>query len=253
MNKQSVLKLGLGLGFALKTVAASALPIVPTYGYFGTLPGVSFSGSGIPSDAVAVSTFSTTGVSLSLLTMGLSAAERCDVPTSICGAVVTNDGAGRFTAQSGAPFAGLATPQPNYASWNINYYVNGNTNLYNFRLLYDFNPAVGNDQSTHGVGNLFAFAGLSTNATVQDSANMGFTTLSTGFPGAVTPPSFLPFNPNVNGEYSFALIAFDKTSGAEVARSAIILSAVPEPEGYVLGLAGLLGLAVTARRRRSTH
>jgi hypothetical protein len=250
MNKQYVLKLGLGLGLAVWAVGASALPITPQFGTFGSFASGIFSGSGIPNSAVAVTTYS--GSASSTLTLALSAAQRCDI-SGPCGAVVINNGAGTFTAQSGAPFASVApTPLPTYASWNINYYANGNTNLYDFKLFYDFDPASMNDASTHGIGKLFA-AGGGSNATDQNSINMGFGYLTTGFPGVVTPPAFTPFNPNVNGEYSFALIAFDKTSGAEVARSAIILSAVPEPEGYVLGLAGLLGLAVTARRRRSAH
>jgi hypothetical protein len=242
MSKQYVLKLGIGLGFALTGAGAVAQAITPTFNTFGTLAAAGFGGSGIPNTSVAISN-SVTG-----LTLGLSAAQRCS--GAVCGAVVTDDGAGTFTALSGSPFVS----NPTYASWNVNFYASGSTLLYNFKLLYDFNPAAGNVASTHGESKLFTITGISGSGGLdQGSSNMGFGFLTTGVPGVVTPPAFTPFNPNVNGEYSFALIASDKVTGLEVSRSAIILSAVPEPEGYVLGLAGLLGLAVAARRRRSAR
>jgi hypothetical protein len=250
MNKRFALNLGLGLSLVLSSASAFAQPVTPTFTSFGALPAANFGGSGISNSFVAITNYSS-AASLSALTLGLSAAERC--AGSVCGTPVTNDGAGKFTAQVGAPFAA----NPTYASWNVGFYAQGNTNLYNFKVLYDFNPAVGNAASTHGEFKLFTLSGISgTGGLDQNSFNVGFGYLTTGlpiFPGVVSPPSFAPFNPNVNGEYSFALIASDKVSGLELARSAIVINAVPEPEGYVLGLAGLLGFAIAARRRRSTR
>jgi MYXO-CTERM domain-containing protein len=250
MKKQFALNVGVALSLALANAAAFAQPVTPTFTTFGALPAATFAGTGIPNTNVAITSYSGLA-SLSAVTLGLSAAQRCS--GLICGSALTNDGAGTFTAQSGAPFAA----NPTYASWNVNFYASGNTTLYNFKLLYDFNPAVANAATTHGEIKLFTLSGSSgTGGLDQNSLNMGFGYLTTGVPfvpGVVTPPSFTPFNPNVNGEYSFALIASDKASGLELARSAIVINAVPEPEGYVLGLAGLLGLAVAARRRRSTR
>jgi MYXO-CTERM domain-containing protein len=240
MNTRIARDIGLALGLAVASVGAFAQAITPTFTTFGALPAATFAGSGIPNTDVAITTYSSPAA-LSALTLGLTATPRFSSPA------LTNDGAGTFTALSGAPFAA----NPTYAGWNVSYYASGNTNLYSFKLLYDFNPAVGNAASTHGEFKLFTVSGSSGSGGLdQNSSNMGFASLTTSIFGANTPPSFTPFNPNVNGEYSFALIASDKVSGLELARSAIILNAVPEPEGYVLGLAGLLGLAVAARRRR---
>lgn len=237
----------LGLSLAISTASASAQAVTPTFTTFGALPAATFGGSGILNTAVAITTFAGSAANSSL-TLGLSAAERCTNGGALCGAPVTNDGAGTFTAQTGAPFAA----NPGYASWNVNFYAQGNTNLYSFKLLYDFNPVVGNVASTHGEFKLFTVTGISGSGGLdQNSLNMGFGFLSTNTPGLTIASALTPFNPNVNGEYSFALIASDKTSGLELVRSAIIVSSVPESDGYALGLAGLAGLGVMARRRRA--
>lgn len=253
MNKTVAVALGLALASA-GALAGPSDPITPTFGSFGALPGASFSGTGIPNANVAITTFSQPLVSLSALTLGLTATQRCDSTSGsqVCGTPLTNDGAGTFTAQSGAPFlSSLPVALPTYASWNIGFYAAGNTNLYAFKLLYDFNPAVGNAESTHGEAKLFTLGGNPGSSGLhQGSVNSGFGFLTTGVPGAVSPPAFT-FDPNVNGEYSFALTASDKISGLELARTAIVVSSVPEPESYVLGLAGLVGLAFVSRRRSS--
>jgi hypothetical protein len=247
MNKRFAIDVSLGLILAVATASGFAQAITPTFATFGALPAATFGGSGIPNTDVAITTFFSP-LPNSLLILGTSAAQRCN--SGICGAPLTNDGAGTFTAQSGSIFAA----NPTYASWNINFYASGNTNLYSFKLLYDFNPAVANVASTHGEFRLFTITGIrGSRGLDQGSSNMGFGSLTTSLFGANTAPSFTPFNPNVNGEYSFALVASDRVTGLELARSAVIVNAVPEPEGYVLGLAGLFGLAVAARRRRSVR
>lgn len=63
------------------------------------------------------------------------------------------------------------------------------------------------------------------------------------------PHWFIPgFNPEVNGEYTITLSAFD-TLG-QVASSSIVINAIPEPGSIALmGLGGLFGTAVYLRRR----
>lgn len=251
MNKQYVLKFGLGLGLALTAAGAFAQAITPTFTTFGALPAATFGGSGIPNTDVAITSFAgSAGVPLSAFTLGLTATKRCEA-SGLCGADITNNNAGVFSAQSGSVFSNTAL-----AGWNISYYAAGNSKLYDFKLLFDFDPAAGTFASALGVGNLTPGPGAvgSTGFVGQDSTNMGFTlnpALIAG--GVISPPAFSPFNPNVNGEYSFALVAYNEGTTTEVARAAIILNAVPEPEGYVLGLAGLIGLGVTAGRRRAVR
>lgn len=233
------------LCFSLSVASASAFAqaITPTFATFGALPAATFGGTGIPNNNVAITTFAGS-VPLSSLTLGLSAAQRS--AGGITGAALTNDGAGSFTAESGSIFP----TNPSYASWNVGFYAQGNTNLYAFKLLYDFNPASANAAATHGEMKLFTFAGNpGTGGLHQGSVNMGFGYLGASVPGFVSAPAFAPFNPNSNGEYSFALVASNKVTGLEVARSAILVTAVPEPEGYALAVIGLAGLCFTARRR----
>jgi hypothetical protein len=251
MSKRHILKFGLGLGLALTAASAFAQVITPTFTTFGTLPAANFGGSGISNTSVAITSFAgSAGVPLSAFTLGLTATKRCE-SSGLCAAEVTNNNAGVFSAQSGSVFSNTAL-----AGWNIGYYAAGNSKLYDFKLLFDFDPAAGTSASALGVGNLTPGPGAigSTGFVGQDSTNMGFT-LNPALiaAGVISPPAFSPFNPNVNGEYSFALVAYNEGTTIEVARSAIILNAVPEPEGYVLGLAGLIGLAVMARRRRSAR
>jgi MYXO-CTERM domain-containing protein len=239
----------LGLSLAIATASAFAQPVTPTFTSFGALPGVTFSGSGIPNSSVAITTFAgSTGVNLSSFTLGLTATTRCE-PSGLCAAAVTNNNAGVFSVQSGSVFSNTAL-----AGWNIGYYASGNSKLYDFKLLFDYDPGANTSASALGVGNLTpgGVGSGSTGFVLQDSTNMGFTLNPVGISlGLITPPTYAPFNPNVNGEYSFALVAFNKGTAVEVARSAIIVSSVPESDGYVLGLAGLAGLGVFGRRRRA--
>jgi hypothetical protein len=235
----------IGLALSMAASGAFAQAITPSFTTFGALPGANFGGSGIPNTDVAITTYSS-AAPLSALTLGLSTTTRC--AGAICGAAVSNNGAATFTVQAEAPFAA----NPGYAGWNIDYYAQGNSNLYNFKLFYDFNPALANGQNTHGVFNLFTVTGSAgTGGLDQNSSNMGFASLATSVPGVIAAPSFSPFNPNASGQYTFALIAFDKVSGAEVARSAMLISAVPEASSYAMLLAGLAGIGGWVRRRQA--
>lgn len=75
------------------------------------------------------------------------------------------------------------------------------------------------------------------------------TFLGTSTPPFLTPPAYPSFDPNVSGEYSFALILRD-FSGNELGRAAILVNAVPDG-GATLGLLGasLVGLVALARRQ----
>lgn len=243
MNKTFTFAAVLGLAAS----GAFAQPITPTFTSFGTLSAANFGGTGIPNNAVAITTYSSP-TPLSALTLGLTTTTRC--AGAVCGGAVSNNGAATFTVLAGAPFAA----NPSYAGWNIDFYAQGNTNLYNFKLFYDFDPAAANMQSTHGVFNLFTISGVAgTGGLDQNSSNMGFASLATSVPGVLSAPSFAPFNPNATGQYSFALVAYDKASGAEVARSAMLVSAVPEPSSYAMLMAGFFGIGVWLRKRQAAR
>ncbi len=224
---------------AVGALTLTAAPITPTYTTFGSLTGATFGGSGIPNDAVAITTYDTGS---GIVTLGLTAHQRFSNPP------VANNGAGTFFAVRGGD---IYTPaphtQPTWARWNFGLYVQNNTSSpYLLDLLYDFDPGAGTEESALGK----VSGGILPTVTAQDSWNLGMSFLA-GVPPIVgiTPPTYSPFNPNVPGEYSFALI-LKNASGAELARSAILVKVVPEG-GVTAGLLGLglLGLATWSRFR----
>ena len=219
---------------ALTAAASSfAAPITPE-GAFGPLPVATFGGTGIPNNAVQVTTVRGN-------VLGLTATPRFSGPA------VANDGVGTFFALSGPSATNVA-----YAGWNFGFYISPSTAAANtgttFQLLYDFNPAVGNDQATHGV---VSFGALT--AVTQNSWNLGMGFLANPSTPGITVPtgSFTPFDPNAMGEYTFSLIAIGQ-DGFEIGRSAIGVSVVPEPGTYALMLAGLGSIGFLAHRRRRT-
>lgn len=201
--------------------AAFAAPITPTYTTFGTLAGATFGGTGIPNDAVAITTFG--GV-----TLGLTATERYSSPA------VGDDGAGTFFATPGS----YGVSNPTYGLWNFDFYAfnNSGTN-YKLELLWDTNAGFGTDQASLLSGGTSAF---NAGTLVQNSLNLGM-----GFIGG-------GYSPSATGEYSFALILKD-LSNQEVARSAINVKVGNVPDGASTGLLAVLGLgtlAVAARLPR---
>lgn len=197
----------------LSGTAALANPVTPVFTSFGTLTGATFGGSGIPNDAVAITTFG--GV-----TLGLTATERFANPA------VTDDGAGTFFAQPGSEVSPVG-----YAHWNFDFYAFNNTGTnYQLQLLWDVNPGVNTDQSSLlSLGTVAFNAGTKT----QDSWNLGM-----GFANGGT------FNPANAGQYSFALILKDQ-AGVELTRSAINVNVgtTNVPDAASTGLLSAFGLA----------
>ena len=115
-----------------------------------------------------------------------------------------------------------------------------------FRLFYDFDAAVGNDESTHGTISFPGSAITSPGGLAQNSWNLGMDFLATAAAGIVPPAGM--FNPNSPGQYTFALVAYDlQNAGRELGRAAIAVN-VPEPGTFALAGLALLGLAAARRR-----
>ena len=221
--------------------SASAAPVSPTFSTFGPLAGVTFGGTGIPNDAVAITTLRNSENAITL-TMGLSATPRFS-------GVVTNDGMGTYSAAAGVS-PNPPSPADPYAVWNFNSFVGGTaTSSLFFRLFYDFDPAAGNDESTHGT---VSFSGAAANAFSPNgaSSNLGFNSLATSGSafGFTTVAPVGTFNPDASGQYTFALVAYtDAGFTNAVARTAIAVN-VPEPGTFALAGLALLGLAASRRR-----
>ncbi|MCC2958016.1 PEP-CTERM sorting domain-containing protein [Massilia sp. IC2-477] len=244
MNTVSRLTLTLLLG--AMSAFATAGPITPEFSVFGPLPQATYGGSGIPNDASAI-TFREGFL------LGLTAHQRFSGPN------LENDEQGTFFANPGT------TTSPsglNGSTWNIGYYIQVDQDSIEdsgltFKLLYDFDAGTDTDEAQLGVLNLSAIfpfgAGGSAAATKQDSQNLLFGYLATPSFFVAPPPG--AFNPNANGQYSFALVAYNG-QGDELGRSAINVQVgaqsadVPEPGVFALLGLGAAGLAAARRRKQ---
>lgn len=236
--------LGTLAGAMLLAGQAMAAPIVPTFDTFGTLAGATFGGSGIPNDAVAITTIG--GATAPAITLGLTAHQRFFNPP------LGNDGAGTFFAGPGANFGGPGNPSALLGTlWSVGTYISyaGGIGNLDITYYYDFDPGKGTDESALGsidIDALLNAQGAGGLTLAEDSNNLLFSFFGTAVPGVISPPAG-SFDPNAAGEYSFALVVRDQT-GAELGRSAILVN-VPEPG--TLALLGLgLGLVGIGMRRR---
>ena len=221
-------------------VAQTVGPVVPQTD-FGSRPGLTFGGSGISTEFVMSNSVANV-TALGGVHLFLSATPRFSDPA------LTNNGAGTFLALAGTNLNAPSPADP-YAKWNFDWAIVGNnTSAWNYRLYYDFNPAVGN----------FGDYGYVAVTPSQDSWNLGMNFLALAVPAVVVPPSFAVFNPNVAGQYGFALVAFN-ASQVEVGRAAILVNTalpgtadvVPEPATLTLLASGLVAMAAAGRRKRS--
>jgi hypothetical protein len=166
--------------------AASLLACVPamantTVNSFGSLPaGNDFGGTGIPTDAVALSTTTLTGGDV--ITLGLSATPRGS----------TAPGLGHQSS-SDTFFATAGTEPGGRSLWNFDYYINNADGLADgdtYSLTY-----------TSGLKSSFfdptsiLLGNTTTSTSAQNSENLGF---------SIFGPA-IGFNPNANGVYGFTL------------------------------------------------
>jgi hypothetical protein len=255
-NPMTLTRIALALGLCtLIAPAVHATAVNPVFDSFGPQPTFTFGGSGIPNDAVAVSSFSEQINSANVTwTFGLTATPRFSGPA------LANDGAGTFTAATGTT---LSPANLLGSTWNIGFYValTSDASLpsggsFKTRLYYDLDPGVGTSLVNHGrLESNNPIAGLSNVA--QGSQNMlfSFWTLPFSNPASTNVPQGGTFNALVPGEYTFQL-ALVNDNGVDVDDSVVAIrvnvidpnGTVPLPGTLALLLAGLVG-GMAAKRR----
>ena len=224
-----------------------AIQVDPTFTSFGTLSGATFGGSGIPNNAVAITSVTSGSYNI---TLGLTAHARYSNPAP------ANDGAGAFYAVGGGDTFSGGNSNPDYSRWNVGFFVDINPNVnflntkgFSVRLYYDKNPAFDNDVTTSLAVAPSLLTGLSMDP--QNSWNLGMDSV---FGSSA-------FDPNANGEYSFALALLQ--NNVEIGRAAINVvvnstgtipppptAAVPDGGSSVMLLgSALAGLAFMAKRK----
>jgi hypothetical protein len=245
----TVSRLGMTLLLGAVSAFAAADPVTPVYSTFGPLPQATYGGSGIPNHASAIT-------NREAFTIALTAHQRFSGPN------LGNDGLGTFFASPGTTTSpgGLQG-----STWNVGYYIKlhydtiADSGL-SFKLLYDFDPGTNTDESQLGVLDLStAFllgAGGTEDNIKQDSQNLLFGYLAVPSIIVTPPPGGIGFNPSANGQYSFALVAYNG-GGDELGRSAINVQVgnlqagnVPEPGVFALMGLGAAGLAAARRRKQ---
>lgn len=208
--------LGITVLLSAAGMVASASPVTPTYTTFGTLSGATFGGSGIPNDAVAITTINDGN---NTITLGLTATPRYSAPA------VGNDGAGTFSATPGSASG--------KALWNFDFYYDATGGDYIYKLLY------GTDASSLSS---FDPTLISDNAATANNGGQNSENLVWFLGG---------FDPNAIGQYDFELQALDQ-SGEVLGQSAIVVNVGTVPDAastaLLLGI-GLVGLATYSGRK----
>ncbi|MEM8947467.1 MAG: hypothetical protein AAGD11_19995 [Planctomycetota bacterium] len=242
--------------FVLATHSARAMVVIPgaaadpVVDTFGALPAATFGGTGIPNNAVAISTVVD---GLNTITLGITATPRFSSPTPF------NDGMGAYTAQVGES-------SPDLSTWNVSYYADidgpGTFADYRFELDYDLNSAFGTALSDHGTLNLNAFVVLdggvpllATTQTDEGSENLGFSFLTTSAPGLIDPPVPTPtFDPFDTGEYTFQLRVFDDPLvGSLVDQVSMSVTVIPEASSLLcFSLVAAIAGGVHWKKQRSS-
>ncbi len=233
----------------------------PIYTSWGSLPGATFGGTGIPNTSVAKTDVFINGSTT--VTLALTAHQRYSNP------VVTDNGAGDYYAGTGSN-CGIATDPVGCPSatqgalWNVGYYisVSGTDPNFNdfgdfsFTVYYDFDPGTGTafgSLGTININNALIANSISPSGVTlwQGSENMMFSYLATPVPSVISPPAYGAFNPNATGEYNFYIGFTANNLPAFSGAVGIDVNVVPVPAavwlfGSGIGLLGWL-------RRRSLH
>ena len=196
---------------------------------FGPLPGATFSGHGIPNDAVEVTTIQDLG---DTITLGLTSTPRYQVGE------LANNGNGTFYASPGT-------------QWNFDYYVSisGPDTLSAFNFVLDYNLIPG---APLGSWNLSSSYVGPTTTTFQDSQWPGFNFLaSSAFEPVIIPPAG-PYNINSTSDapYQFVLNAY---SGNTLIGQSAIDVVVPEPSTIITGALMLLPFGAGSLRFLRKH
>ena len=226
-----------------------------SYGDVGSWE-VTWNGSGIPTDHSAYREISDSGVTIRL-------AMRAHGRYAYQAGVYQDPSKPIYYVETGK-YGGDGSDK-DYAKWNFAWYVyvdGPSDSSYTVKLFYDFDPGVETDQGSHGV----IIAPINSSPfPYQATWNLGMDDFLNGEvlngEGQNYVPNYIiwlratfPFNPNVNGEYTFRLAVYDASGRTYLGGVSMKVNAVPEPTSMVaLSSLGLIGgvWGVVRRRKRS--